>query len=126
VTSLILSRNAPTATGVISGGAAAPLAAILRGFDGLRRAVALGVCGTEGAGVGYDVLEIDREAISSSPSQTTWCLSAMPIGDRPGAHEVEYSASILPAPDERGGRSRTVVRARGWTITPAARTGHQR
>jgi len=109
-------------TGTIGGGSAALGADILRGFDRLRRRLAREQFGSEGVGIGYHLLEIDLDALGRVPRQATIALTAMRIGTRASAHEVEYIASALPDECEATGTARScpLARARGWTQVPTS------
>lgn len=109
------------ATVLASGDPGRPVnaATILKAFDHQRRRIAMHYAAVEGIGIGYGELEIDRAAISNLPSHAQVTVSAMVVGSRRQAHEVEFVAVASHA--QLGiVRSTVLVRARGWTQTPGA------
>ena len=104
--------NATGVTRVISA------ATILKGFDRLRRRIAMRMAGEEGAFVGYERIELffENEVSSDGLCLVGWVLPS-PSSSH---HRVRYSAYTLLS-DERAGvgdRDLLIAHAVGTTVLP--------
>jgi hypothetical protein len=106
----------------MSRGQSAPacVAAIFKGFDQIRRDVAVRVAGQAGIFIGFDPIDLLLD--TTPPSGTVLLVGSVLDRPTPKRHRVRYTAYVvLDAPYAgAAGLHLLVVRAIGMTLTPGA------
>jgi len=103
----------------------ASVAAILHGFDQIRRRVAMSIAGQVGIFVGYDPLDLLLETMP--PSNTLLLVGCTLDAPTIKRHRVRYTAYAvidgLRQPSPWGSEHLLIVRAVGVTLTPKTTSG---